>query len=134
MPSPGKGRQRVKAIAARLEDGLTRLMARMAAHPFTAATASLALATLGYVPLFGWRGAPSLISVLFIHEIGHVAAGRLLRLKLRMLVFIPFLGAFVAFKEESRIVEQDAVLALGGPACGAGFAFACGIVALLTGN
>jgi Zn-dependent protease len=110
---------------------MTRLMA---AHPVATATTSMALAALGYVPLLGWRVALALIAVLFVHEIGHVAAGRLLRLPLQMLVFIPFLGAFVAFKENARIVEQDAVLALGGPACGAAFAFACGIVALLTGN
>lgn len=109
-------------------------MTRLAAHPFITAVGSMMLATMSYAALFGWRFAVAIIVVLLIHELGHVAAGRLLRLPLKALVFIPFIGAFVTFKEETRIVEQDAVLALGGPAGGAVFAFACGVAALCTGN
>jgi len=88
------------------------MVTRLAAHPFITAIVSLVLATLSYAALFGWRVAIALILVLLVHELGHVAAGRLLHLPLRMLVFVPFLGAFVAFKEEARIVEQHTVLAL----------------------
>ena len=106
----------------------------LASHPFFVAIVSMTAAALGYVPLFGWRLALSLISVLLVHELGHVAAACLLRLTVRMLVFVPFLGAFVLLKDSPRIVEHDAVFALGGPVAGALFAFACAIAAVSTGN
>jgi Zn-dependent protease len=87
------------------------------------------------VPVFGLRFAVSLVVVLLVHELGHVAAAWCLRLPVRALLFIPFLGAVVLLGEKKpRIVEQDAFLALGGPAIGAAFAFGCSAAALATGN
>jgi hypothetical protein len=61
-------------------------------------------------------------------------AASAIRLRVRHLLFVPFLGALVLLRDEPRIVEQDAACALGGPAAGALFAMVCAFVAVQTGN
>jgi len=109
------------------------MWALLAAHPFIVAVVSMALATLSYVPLFGWRYAALMILVLLVHELGHMAAIWSLRLQVETLVFVPLLGAFVTY-EQPRIVEHDAVIALSGPAAGALFAWGCAVAAVSTGD
>jgi Zn-dependent protease len=86
------------------------------------------------MPIIGPRFAAMLVLIFLIHELGHVGAARYLRLPVGWMLFVPLLGALVVLKEQPRIVEQDAVLALGGPAAGAVFALACSITGLATGN
>lgn len=82
-----------------------------------------------YALLFGWPYAAGLVLLILVHELGHGAAARLLGLKVGTPVFIPFVGAFIALKEQPRTTFHDFVIGAGGPIAGSAGGLACLVLA-----
>ena len=76
--------------------------------------ASLAL----YTSLWGWKFALGLILMIYVHEMGHVAALRKLGIAATAPMFIPGLGAFVRMKQYPASPREDAQVGLAGPIWG----------------
>ncbi|MCM2257286.1 MAG: site-2 protease family protein [Vicinamibacteria bacterium] len=92
------------------------------------------LASLGvYWAMWGWKFGLGLIVLVYIHELGHVAALRRLGVPATPPMFVPGLGAFVRHAPLATDREQ-ADVALGGPEWGLGATVAVGLVALATGE
>lgn len=78
--------------------------------------------------IYGWTYGPAfgvgLVSMLFIHEMGHVIAMRRVGMKTSAPVFIPFLGAVIFVPHiEDRAIE--AYVGYGGPLLGSLAALVC---------
>jgi Zn-dependent protease len=78
-----------------------------------------------YATQFGWMYAAGFVVLIAIHESGHVLAARRAGLKTTMPVFIPFVGAFIAMKQQPTDAKTEAIIAAGGPVLGSIAAFAC---------
>lgn len=97
-------------------------------------TAGTMLASiLVYSLLFGWRFAVGVVLLIFIHEAGHALAIKRLGHKVRAMVFVPFMGAFVQHDMASSPAET-AQIAIMGPAAGMLAGLACGAVYGMTGS
>src|SRR3954465_3568070 len=77
---------------------------------------ALFVAVGGYALLWGWQFAVGLVALILIHEMGHYIEARRLGLSPALPMFIPFLGAYVAFKNTDP--WRHARVALAGPALG----------------
>lgn len=89
---------------------------------------SMIFALAIYSWAFGWQFAVGFIILLFIHEMGHLIAAKIVGLKVTLPLFIPFLGAVIALKEAPRNAWIEAIIGIGGPLLGSvgAFAVACG--------
>ena len=103
---------------------------------FTKAGTLLSMfASLGlYASLWGWKFAVGLILMIYVHEIGHVAALRSLGIAATAPMFIPGLGAFVRLKQYPASPREDAQVGLAGPIWGLGAALAAWLIGTLTGS
>jgi Zn-dependent protease len=79
--------------------------------------ASIFVAVGGYALIWGWRFAIGIVLLILVHEMGHYLEARRQGLHPALPVFIPFLGAYVAIKDE-RNPWQHAKIALAGPILG----------------
>lgn len=79
---------------------------------------SMALSLVIYAQVWGWPFAAGFIALLFMHEMGHVAAARIRGVPVGAPAFIPFFGAFVALRQMPGTAEEDAYIAYGGPFLG----------------
>jgi Zn-dependent protease len=80
--------------------------------------ASIFVAIGGYALLWGWQFGVGVTALIFIHEMGHYIEARRLGLHPSWPVFLPFLGAFVAFKSEHLTPWRLARIAIAGPLVG----------------
>jgi Zn-dependent protease len=80
--------------------------------------ASIFVAIGGYALIWGWRIAIGFVALILIHEMGHFIEARRLGLHPHWPIFVPFLGAFVAFKSEHLTPWRLARVALAGPILG----------------
>jgi Zn-dependent protease len=87
-----------------------------------------------YARAFGWPFAVGFIVLLFIHEMGHVLAARIVGLKVSLPLFIPFLGALITLREAPRNAWVESVVGIGGPLLGSAGALAVGACYDFTGN
>lgn len=87
-----------------------------------------------YAMFWGWPFAVGFVALLFIHEMGHVAALRILGIKATAPMFIPFMGAVIGMKQLPENAFAEAVMAYGGPLLGTLGAIGCAGIGLLTGN
>ena len=71
-----------------------------------------------YSMLWGWRFAAGLVFLIFVHEMGHVLAAKLLGLPVSAPLFIPFIGASITMKQNPRDAWIEAWMAYGGPLAG----------------
>src|SRR6266702_3108966 len=78
-----------------------------------------------YMQLWGWQFALGFVSLLLVHESGHLLVARKFGLKVGAPVFIPFMGAFIALKEAPRNAWIEACVGIGGPMLGSLGALAC---------
>ena len=78
-----------------------------------------------YAWVFGWRYAVGFVALLFVHEAGHYIAARQRGLDVGAPTFIPFVGAWVALKDQPHDAETEACVGLGGPLLGTVGAIAC---------
>jgi Zn-dependent protease len=83
-------------------------------------------------------GTPQIVSVLnallFIHEMGHVAALRMMGIKATAPMFIPFMGAYIGMKQMPENAFAEAVMAYGGPLLGTLGSIGCAGAGVVTGN
>ena len=71
-----------------------------------------------YALVYGWKFALALVYLIYIHEMGHLLAAKRKGIKTSNAIFIPFVGALIALKEEPKNANQEAYLAFGGPLLG----------------
>jgi len=77
------------------------------------------LLTVGtYSMFFGLPYAAGMVGLILVHEIGHAAVMNARGMPFSPMVFIPFMGAFIATKELPRNAWEDALIAFGGPVLG----------------
>ena len=74
--------------------------------------------------VYGWPMAVGIVLSIFIHECGHALAAWKLGHKLGIMVFIPFMGAFVTARAGKNVTE-DAFVGIMGPIAGTLTAVAC---------
>lgn len=88
----------------------------------TAGTMVLSIVLYGYA--FGWVYGAGLVVMLFVHEMGHYLAARQCGVAVGPPIFIPFVGAWVALKDQPVDAEAEAYIVIAGPFVGTVFAFA----------
>ena len=79
---------------------------------------SMLLSLVVYATIWGWRFAAGFIALLFAHEMGHYVAARQRGLDVGAPAFIPFVGAWIALKDQPVDVETEAYVAIAGPVVG----------------
>ena len=87
-----------------------------------------------YAMAWGWWYALGFVLLIFVHECGHLLAARRLGLKVGAPVFIPFMGAIIALKDQPPNAWVEAQVGIGGPLLGAAGAVGCEVLFLATGN
>jgi Zn-dependent protease len=89
-------------------------------------TALSMLVSLAFYALaFGSRFALGFIFLLLVHELGHVAASRIVGLRATGPTFIPFIGAVISLNRAPVNAKMTANIAIGGPAAGTLSALGC---------
>jgi Zn-dependent protease len=68
-----------------------------------------------YAQRYGFPYAAGLVGLIFVHELGHGFAARMMGMPVGPPVFIPFVGAFIALKEQPKSAWQEAIIGAGGP-------------------
>ena len=104
---------------------------------FGSALISMAVTIWAYTIVYPVQVAVGLVAMIFIHEMGHVAAAKRKGLPVSAPFFIPFVGAFIMTKRHPRDAVTEAYVAFGGPfigALGATAAFAVGWLGLEYGG
>ncbi len=79
---------------------------------------SIFIAFGGYALLWGWQFGVGLVALLLTHEMGHYLEARRQGMHPSLPVFIPFMGAYVSFKNENLTPWRHAWIALAGPFVG----------------
>lgn len=93
------------------------------------------LASMGlYWTLWGWRFAVGFVVMIYIHEMGHVAALLRLGIAAHAPMFIPGLGAVVRLAQYPASAREDARVGLAGPRWGLGATVAAWLLAGVTGQ
>ena len=87
-----------------------------------------------YAQLWGWWFAAGFMALLLLHELGHAGIIRAKGLRTSPIMFLPFLGAAIAIKDQFRDASVEAETGWGGPAAGTLAACACLLVYLVTGQ
>lgn len=87
-----------------------------------------------YAMFWGWPFAVGFVALLFIHEMGHVVALRMMGIKATAPMFIPFMGAYIGMKQMPDNAFAEAVMAFGGPLLGTLGAIGCAGAGFVTGN
>lgn len=88
----------------------------------------MVLSVLLYGYAFGWVYGIGFIAMLFAHEMGHYMAARQCGVAVGPPIFIPFVGAWVALKDQTIDPEAEAYIVIAGPFAGTLCAFAAYIL------
>ncbi len=80
---------------------------------------SLAASVGAYHLLGSWTFASGLLGIVLIHELGHAWAMRAHGLRAGAPIFIPFVGALIAMRDQPRDARVEAEIGYGGPLAGA---------------
>jgi Zn-dependent protease len=97
----------------------------------TLGTLLLALVAAGFY--YGWFFGTGVITLIFLHELGHVWAARQCDLPVGDLVFIPFLGAFVTLQRHDDPTDA-AFVSLMGPVFGTVAGLICVVLGYTLSN
>ena len=87
-----------------------------------------------YALIWGWKFAVGFVLLMMVHECGHLLVAKKLGLTVSAPMFIPFMGAFIALKDQPKDAWVEARVGFGGPLLGTLGALACWCLYLLTGN
>eukprot|EP00392_Amoebophrya_sp_AT5.2_P003683 g3688.t1 len=79
---------------------------------------SLALSSLAYTFVFGWQYGLGMISLIFVHEMGHALMMKYLKVPVGPMVFLPFMGAAVEMKKMPKNATHEALIGIAGPILG----------------
>ena len=71
-----------------------------------------------YGAIFGWKFGVGMVSLIFVHELGHAAAMRFYNIPIGAMTFIPFMGAVIEMRGRPISANQEAYIALAGPLVG----------------
>ena len=82
---------------------------------------SIFIAVAAYALIWGWKFAIGVVILIFVHELGHYVEAKREGLHPRLPVFIPFLGAYVAYTRGHP--WQTVRVAIAGPILGGAAAF-----------
>lgn len=93
---------------------------------------SMLLTSFMYSFVFGWPYALGMVGQLLLHESGHAAVMRHYGVPFSPMVFIPFLGASVAMKDQPKNAYEEAMIAFGGPVAGSAAAALLAVVGAST--
>jgi len=85
-----------------------------------------------YWTTYGWMLALGLVLSIYIHEMGHVAMLRRLKINAGAPLFIPGVGALVLLKQKIHDPKTDAAIGLAGPVWGLGAGIAALVIYGLT--
>jgi Zn-dependent protease len=83
---------------------------------------SMFASILIYSRFYGLSFAAGFVILIFIHELGHGVAAKLLGLKVSSPIFIPFVGALIMLRDQPQTRFHQSLIGAGGPffgACGA---------------
>lgn len=95
---------------------------------------SILLSVVVYAQQYGWPYAAGFVGLIFCHEMGHYIAARQKNLNVGLPTFIPFVGAWIALKEQPMDAETEAYVGYAGPFVGTLAAFAVYFWARDTGS
>ncbi len=95
---------------------------------------SMLISIWAYAMFWGWPFAAGFVALIFIHEMGHVFALRIMGIPASAPMFIPFVGAAIVMKQMPKNAFVEAVGAYGGPLLGTLGAIGCVAIGLATGN
>ena len=79
---------------------------------------SMLFALSAYWAAWGWRFAAGLVAMMYVHELGHVAALRRYGIPASAPMFVPGVGAFVRLHQRPARAGEDARIGLAGPVWG----------------
>lgn len=85
-----------------------------------------------YAMNWGWPFAVGFVLLIFVHECGHLIVARQLGLNVSAPMFIPFMGAFIALRDQPRNAWVEACVGIGGPLLGSLGAALCGAIFVFT--
>ena len=95
---------------------------------------TMVLSMWAYALAWGWMYAVGFVLLILVHERGHLLIARLFGLKVGAPVFIPFMGAFIAWKDAPKNAWIEAWVGVGGPLLGAAGPMVCEVLVVLTGD
>jgi len=132
-------RQRVKQLFAPVLVFLAAAWSKLAlllkvGLPLLKMGGSMIFALAIYSMAFGWQFAAGFVLLIFIHEMGHLIAARMVGLKVSLPLFIPFFGARILLREMPRNAWIEAIIGIGGPLLGSLGAVAVAACYFYTGN
>jgi Zn-dependent protease len=99
-----------------------------------ATSASMLVSVAGYAVFWGWKFAAGFVVLLLVHELGHVLEAKRQGLATGGVYFIPFLGAVMLLKQQSKNPAQAAWLGLAGPILGSAAAAATWAAGVAAGS
>ena len=86
---------------------------------------TMAISIVAYSFVFGWRYATGFVLLILVHEMGHFLAARQRGLNVGAPTFIPFVGAWIALKEQPMNAETEAYVGFAGPLVGTAGTLVC---------
>lgn len=86
---------------------------------------TMAISVVAYSIFFGPVFALGFVLLILVHELGHYRMAKRLGLPVSAPVFIPLLGALINMRRPPASVQQEATMALAGPAVGTAAAWLC---------
>jgi Zn-dependent protease len=115
------GRQVIRRVGI----GLVGVMALFKVGGAISTAVSMLISLAFYALAFGLRFAIGFVLLLLVHELGHVAATRIVGLRASGPTFIPFIGAVISLNRPPVNAKATANIAIGGPAAGTISALVC---------
>jgi Zn-dependent protease len=86
---------------------------------------TMLLSIFAYALVYGWWYAVGFVLLIFVHEMGHFIAARQRGLDVGAPTFIPFVGAWIALKDQPHDAEMEAYIGIAGPLAGTAAALVC---------
>ena len=84
--------------------------------------------------VYGWRLGVGIVLLIFIHECGHALAARMRGIPTGIMVFVPFMGAFVTTGRYGKSIVEDAFIGIMGPVFGTLSGLGCLLLYLVAPN
>ncbi len=82
--------------------------------------------------VYGWQLGVGIVLLIFIHECGHAFAARMRGIPTGIMVFVPFMGAFVTTGRYGKSIVEDAFIGIMGPVFGTLAGIGCLVLFLVT--
>jgi Zn-dependent protease len=83
-----------------------------------ATAGSMLVSIAAYAWLWGWQFAVGFVLLIFVHELGHVIEAKRQGLNVSAPMFIPFLGAAIALRDQPVNAWHEAQIGIAGPILG----------------